>query len=475
MKKTRIMLYVIFTALLFTCSAFADDKKISRITCGSQLTVYVDRTAAINAKAPSSIVYASNDKNIAQVDPAGKVTGISEGSVYIRLRSRTTRKYTGTDSKILVTVKRNPQDVKAQGKTIYVGDTAAIDARANSTMSYSSSDTSVVYTGQNGEIKGLKPGSAVITIKAKGTRKWAPAIKRITILVKPKASAFFIYLRRNDGTLIRKVTVGRGNDYKLPVFKNSPNVIFVGWSKTNSGNIGWNNPKRVEYPLGTVLENITSNMTLYSVYASIGSMKSANAVKADYSKYEHVIFVGDSRTLMIKNIIKDTSIYDPAKISFICRYGRGLEWFKHTAYPDLIECLERYGHSQKPAAVILNLGVNDLTNYRAYAGYLPCLADALKKYNCKIFYVSVNPYNSTQISEYVRTTGNKLIQRNAENLYIFNNMLKNTSKIAGYTYIDTCSWLLSHGFSTKRGYIDDGLHYSDPTSICIYNLIIAGI
>ena len=47
--------------------------------------------------------------------------------------------------------------------------------------------------------------------------------------------------------------------------------------------------------------------------------------------------------------------------------------------------------------MIINLGVNDLNNGRAYVTYMKKVAANLKKYNCKMYYLSVNPVNSAMI------------------------------------------------------------------------------
>ena len=50
-------------------------------------------------------------------------------------------------------------------------------------------------------------------------------------------------------------------------------------------------------------------------------------------------------------------------------------------------------------AVVFNLGVNDMANASNYVSYMTNIASTLKSKNCKLFYMSVNPLNSTMITK----------------------------------------------------------------------------
>ena len=52
-----------------------------------------------------------------------------------------------------------------------------------------------------------------------------------------------------------------------------------------------------------------------------------------------------------------------------------------------------------PIAVVFNLGVNDMANVSNYVSYMTDIASTLKSKNCKLFYMSVNPLNSTMIAK----------------------------------------------------------------------------
>lgn len=95
----------------------------------------------------------------------------------------------------------------------------------------------------------------------------------------------------------------------------------------------------------------------------------------------------------------------PSNVEFIAKWGEGLYWFKSTDTDSLV----LYQNSQRiRKAVIINLGVNDLNNGRAYVTYMKKVAANLKKYNCKMYYLSVNPVNSAMIKSVEEKQDQKL-------------------------------------------------------------------
>ena len=128
----------------------------------------------------------------------------------------------------------------------------------------------------------------------------------------------------------------------------------------------------------------------------------------------------------------------------------------------------------KPVAVIFNMGVNDLIHrngksidYRSvvsqYTSYMNSLSKKLKKYNCKLFYMSVNPVN----------TAMKPTRKESE-VRAFNNTLRRGLN-SSFTWINSYSYFIKNGYSTHcefRGNTDDGLHYSMITYKRIYAYVI---
>ena len=129
------------------------------------------------------------------------------------------------------------------------------------------------------------------------------------------------------------------------------------------------------------------------------------------SAYSRIIFVGDSRTyFMQKTLIQEYGSNAILNVSFVCKTGLGLNWFKTTGDKLLRKEIARCqsGGENKPVAVIFNLGVNDLSDHNTgngveykgvaneYISYMNSLAEQLSESNCKLFYMSVNPVNTAK-------------------------------------------------------------------------------
>ena len=202
-----------------------------------------------------------------------------------------------------------------------------------------------------------------------------------------------------------------------------------------------------------------------------------NNLSAQLSEYSRAIFVGDSRTYFLqKTLLQEYGKDAVSKVSFVCKSGEGLNWFETTGERLLrneIACLQ----SDKPVAVIFNLGVNDLSNHNsgngvdykgvanAYLAYMNTLADELGS-NCRLFYMSVNPVN----------TAMKPTRKEAQLRYFNDRLQSRLNK--RFQWIDTYKYLMKNGYSTYnefKGNIDDGVHYSTCTYKRIYKYCMNAI
>ena len=157
------------------------------------------------------------------------------------------------------------------------------------------------------------------------------------------------------------------------------------------------------------------------------------------------IFVGDSRTVGMASAEK---AHDPSDTCrYIAKEGEGYEWLKNTGTGELAAAL-----SDTPeATVILNLGVNDITEADAYISYYKQLFDS---YPVTDFHImSVNP-----VTDDCSTVTNEAINA-------FNQKLK-----AAFPeqYLDVYNYLLTGDFSTV-----DGLHYTDSTYLSIHYYVVS--
>lgn len=280
-----------------------------------------------------------------------------------------------------------------------------------------------------------------------------------------------VTLCKNNGAVYKTISVRSGTSYKLPSVSNASGYTFMGWDYQ---------PGKCVAPRYEAGESITvnGNVKLYAVVFNRSAEEELSSSDLLASSgwrmgngstsrgYNHIIFVGDSRTVRMQltlqrqfgtdsNVLRD--------IDFVCQEGQGLSWLKETGMNSILSKAQAYYSVQRPTAVIFNLGVNDPGQMYNYVTYLKQIAGELQKKNCKLFFMSVNPVNSKVIQ--VRGF-NKL--RTEEVVRKFNTVV--SAGLNGtYTYIDTYSYLLNTGFGTNRGAggadvtVDDGLHYTTKT------------
>ena len=212
----------------------------------------------------------------------------------------------------------------------------------------------------------------------------------------------------------------------------------------------------------------------YSAYATVFNRALEKDISSDEMAhpaigmmYSKVIFVGDSRTAGIQATLKKQMSSSVTNgVSFVANPGKGLSWFRDTGYAQLIEEIDKTEGS-KPIAVIFNLGVNDLGNAGNYVSYMTSIASTLKSKNCKLFYMSVNPINSTMITKAGRGA------RTEAQVREFNSKIRSGLSL-DYKYIDMYSVLMKKGYGTNASYngtdadSHDGLHYTTKTFKRIY-------
>ena len=165
-----------------------------------------------------------------------------------------------------------------------------------------------------------------------------------------------------------------------------------------------------------------------------------------------VIFIGDSRTVLMYSYVANTwenNSYSTGGINqvgndlFVAQGSMGLSWMQSTAIP----AVEKY--FTRGVSIVILMGVNDLRNQDKYIEYLNSNVSKWTKNGARVYFVTVNPCDGEYAS---MNTG----------INNFNdNLKKNLSNKVG--------WINTHDnlqFKTL-----DGLHYNEETSIKIYNFI----
>jgi hypothetical protein len=169
----------------------------------------------------------------------------------------------------------------------------------------------------------------------------------------------------------------------------------------------------------------------------------------------HVIFIGDSRTVQMYAYstgdwgganFSSGGVHEVGNDLYVAEGSMGLSWLQSTGIPTA----SKYFNSG--SAIVILMGVNDLSNANNYINYINGNASSWKSKGSSLYFVSVNPCEGSYAHM------NSGIQN-------FNNTVKNgLSNTVGW--IDTYSVLVSGGFSTT-----DGLHYDGNTYKTIYNYI----
>lgn len=273
-----------------------------------------------------------------------------------------------------------------------------------------------------------------------------------------QVKAVKVTLYKESGDFYRSTTMARGSVYTLPCVRNAVGYTFMGWS---------DKPKQSVKPQYEPEMEITveEDMDLYAVVFRKSDEPDLSADKLpqwNNYKYKRVVVIGDSRTAYMENVLKNAGARTEG-IEFISKVGGGLDWFKTVAYPKLYSIVKNETASilAKPTAVVINLGINDLENQNGYVLYMNSIAKELKKHNCELFFMSLNPVNRSMLKE----AGKK--DRSEAKVRLFNNALRSALG-AQYSYIDTYSKLKKEGYgfdssSTGMGGNDDGLHYTAKT------------
>lgn len=185
MKKICVFLAVLLAVVALPVSAQADGRKKQTIQA-SGMTVKVDQeNKRLNAKAKTTMSYKSSNPSVLGVSAKGVLTPKKGGTVKVTIYAKGTTKYFSAKKDVTVKVLRASQTVQASDMTVCVGEAGrTIVAKAKTTMSYKSSNPSVLGVNAKGVLTPKKEGTVTVRINAKATSKYTSATKTITIDVR---------------------------------------------------------------------------------------------------------------------------------------------------------------------------------------------------------------------------------------------------------------------------------------------------
>lgn len=214
--------------------------------------------------------------------------------------------------------------------------------------------------------------------------------------------------------------------------------------------------KKISLILLIILNILIFIYTLYFIF-------NTEEITKNTKFYKEIIIIGDSRMSLIKNKI-DYSKEIPKNISFIAENGKEIKWFNKVAIKELTEKLSV---NNENVAVVINMGVNDISFYNNIKGTVNAYKEGYTMPakifpNVHFYILSINPINENIINDYFKlnTRTNKKIEKT-------NNMFQeyiNNSKKENLKYCDSYNNI---NFNTK-----DGLHYTKETNEKIIDYII---
>lgn len=153
------------------------------------------------------------------------------------------------------------------------------------------------------------------------------------------------------------------------------------------------------------------------------------------------IFVGDSRTIGMRDAVNDSCVYLGAE-------GEGYPWFADEGVSSLDEELKK----NPDRDVIINFGVNDPENVSLYIDLYHSLISQYP--DTSFYFLSVNPL----VDDKGFNTTNEMIS-------LFNATVASAFPNA---FLDSNTYLQENGFETV-----DGLHYTDQTYRMIHDFVVA--
>ena len=147
-------------------------KKVALTLNAKSKTLYTTKLTKFQLQAkvtgPSSkVTFQSSNTKVAKVDKSGMVTAVAAGSATIKATAN------GVTATCKVVVKKPTITLKTSKITVKVGKTASITAKATPTnkIEYSSSNKKIATVDSKGKIKGVRAGTAKITVKSNGVKK----------------------------------------------------------------------------------------------------------------------------------------------------------------------------------------------------------------------------------------------------------------------------------------------------------------
>lgn len=222
-----------------------------------------------------------------------------------------------------------------------------------------------------------------------------------------------------------------------------------GWGQTNTG---W-----YFVQVGSQIGYVRYEAAAYATQDQIAAAQAQAAQQAQIaaaaanqpSVAAGIVFIGDSRMVTLKDAVERN--LGSCAAAVVAQNGSRHEWLHDTGIPQADKIIG------KGSRVIINMGVNDLSDADKYAKDVNYWAAVWSARGAQIYYASVNPVwaNSYGMTE--------------ERVKLFNDRLKGQ-------LIPQIIWLDSHDYLMGVGvHASDGVHYKDDTNLVLYQYYLSMI
>ena len=176
-----------------------------------------------------SLVWSSSNNSVATVDSQGKVTARSGGETTITVKNEASTKQ--AICKVIVSQAATALNLDKYDITLGINQTEKITANitpndaTNRTVTFTSSDESIVTVDNDGNIKGLKEGSAYITVTSVQDSNLSK-VCTVNVEVQPES----IEINKTEGRL----TVGNTDQLNVNVLPENATNKEVTWSSSDT-------------------------------------------------------------------------------------------------------------------------------------------------------------------------------------------------------------------------------------------------
>ena len=237
-----------------------DNVNVTDIVLSGETELIVGNSTVINASivpeeaTNKTLNWSSSNEGVAVVDPAGNVTGVTAGEVTI---TASATDESGVSKTWNITIKentpavKNVESVKISGQNnIKPGDSLKLKVTVepndatDKSVTWSSNDESVATVNEKGVVKGIKPGSAVITAKANDGSEALDSVEikveedkpAVIMVAKIKLSGNTTLAAGSSTKITAKVSPEDATDKGIGWISSNPDVASVDPDGTVTGN-----------------------------------------------------------------------------------------------------------------------------------------------------------------------------------------------------------------------------------------------